>query len=567
MRTEAEIAEAKDKWYSAAYSSTVVAGVFVAVTAAVLFVSYLQIKVVVPLREERLEAMKLRIVETPNDEKLLGDIRQLDLEVRRSRTRHHVLVARSGVLILCGLVVFVVCIKITVNLSRKLPYPQGHPDTHKEQIQQASFARWATAGGLGVIGLFVLILAIRPVTDFNQTEAIAPPFASAEEIAANWPCFRGPGGVGVSKFANIPTTVDGVLWKTEVPGKGFSSPIVWGDKVFLSSGDTEKLDVSCFDIATGRMLWDGDVPSTALDKVTYQADTGFAASTMATDGRRVYAIFATGDIAAFNFAGEHLWAFSLGVPDSTYGYATSLIMYKNTLIVQYDHGGTGDDLSRLIAIDGFSGRTIWETKRPVPGSWTSPIIVETGKGLQLITCADPWIISYNPVDGKEIWRADCLGTDPAPSAVFADEMIFAVHPYSKLVAVKTDGTGDVTKTHIAWTADEGIPDICSPLADGKRVYMLTSDGYLTCYGVADGKMVFDKDIELSFFASPSLVADKVYLLDEDGELIVFTSGDEYKEVARSKLGEKCYASPAFVDGRIFIRAEKNLYCIGNKVSD
>ena len=287
---------------------------------------------------------------------------------------------------------------------------------------------------------------------------------------------------------------------------------------------------------------------------------------MATDGRRVYAIFATGHVAAFNFHGERLWSKHLGTPDSSYGYATSLEVYRDLLLIQYDHGYGDDPKSRLIALNGFSGETVWETKRPVPGSWTSPIVAETPQGSQLITCGDPWVISYDPQSGREIWRANCLGTDVAPSAIYAGGLVFAICPdYGnlKLVAIKPDGTGDVSETHIAWTAEEGIPDICSPVSDGEFVFLLTTHyAELTCYRLSDGSKLWKKDLEKTFYASPSLVGENLYLLSADGTLIVAQAGLEYKEVARSELGDTCHASPAFADGRIFIRGKKDLYCIG-----
>jgi len=181
---------------------------------------------------------------------------------------------------------------------------------------------------------------------------------------------------------------------------------------------------------------------------------------------------------------------------------------------------------------------------------------------QLITVADPFVVSYDPATGKEIWRAECVGGDLAPSPICAGGMVFAIQPYSQMVAIKPTGQGDVTKTHVAWKAEDGIPDICSPVSNGTYVYLLDSEGLLTCYNVADGKKVYEHEMKEQCRASPSIVGDKLYVLDLKGFMHVAQVGPEYKDLSKCELGEECFASPAFVDGRIYIRGVKNLYCIG-----
>ncbi|KKL08170.1 hypothetical protein LCGC14_2578550, partial [marine sediment metagenome] len=193
-----------------------------------------------------------------------------------------------------------------------------------------------------------------------------------------------------------------------------------------------------------------------------------------------------------------------------------------------------------------------------------PIVAQTPQGPQLITCAEPLVIAYDPQSGRELWRASCLGADVAPSPIFAGGLVFAVNSNIELVAIKVDGSGDVSKTHIAWRAEDGIPDICSPVSDGELVFLLTSDyAKLTCYRLSDGTRLWQQDFEESFNASPSLVGGLLYLLTTDGTMIVAQAGLEYREVARFELTDTCRASPAFTDGRIFIRGDQNLYCIGN----
>jgi outer membrane protein assembly factor BamB len=158
---------------------------------------------------------------------------------------------------------------------------------------------------------------------------------------------------------------------------------------------------------------------------------------------------------------------------------------------------------------------------------------------------------------------ECLGTDVAPSPIYADGLVIAIEPYVKLVAIQPDGRGDVTQTHIAWRDETDAPDICSPVGNSELIFSLTTFGTLSCYKVTDGTKLWEKDVEGSFQASPSLVGDRLYLLNEKGVMFIVEAGEKHRELARCELGEACYASPAFTDGRIYIRGIENLYCIGN----
>jgi len=554
--------------YQAALRSAVVGGVFSVIVLVLLVVNYLQIKVLDPLRAERLEMMKVKFIGESTSTELLSEIRQLDLDIRRDRIRRQVFSRRGGYLLLGGLAVFVIGLKWTATLRKRLPMPGAVGDKQARQVRAAAMARWSVTAGLGLFAVAALIIALAPQVDL--VEDVAPSYPTEEEVNKNWAGFRGPGGAGISAYTNIPVkwdgkTGEGIIWKTKVPLRGHNSPVVWEGRVFVSGAKKGKRRVYCFDVLTGGLLWTGDVTGTVTSSsgaVDVMEDTGYAAPTVATDGRRVYAIFANGDVGCFDFDGKSIWSKSLGVPDSTYGYASSLAMYQNLLLIQYDQGMEEDAKSRMIAMDGFSGQVVWEVKRPVAGSWTSPVVAKVGGQYQLITCSDPWVIGYNPTTGAQLWQAECGGADVAPSPIYAGGLVFAVSPYEHIVAVRPDGQGNVTDTHVAWSAEDGIPDICSPVSNGRLVFLLHTAGTLTCYQCADGRMLWEKDLDTSFNASPSLVGNRIYLLSTKGVMFIAEVGAEYTEIARCELGEKTQASPAFADGRIYIRAGKNLYCIG-----
>jgi len=398
---------------------------------------------------------------------------------------------------------------------------------------------------------------------------------SCEDMQQNWPRFRGADGSGVpvlSTHTNFPLTWDiqsgaGVLWKVPVRAKGYSSPIVWNDRVFLSGDRKNKGTVLCFNAISGDLLWertlDTPVPPGSQDWEAPES-AGMAAATMATDGQRAYAIFANGDVAAFDFQGNRVWARQLGLPDNDYGHTTSLALWKTRLIVQMDQGSADENKSRLTAIDGATGETIWERHRPVDASWASPIVIDAAGRPQILTLSTPWAIAYDPRDGSELWRVGGINGEVTPSPIFAGGLIFVISPYEALYAITPDGRGDVTDTHVAWFTDEWIRDICSPVSNGDLLFNLMTSGLLTCFNVKDGTKQWEHDFDTEIQASPAIVGKRLYLFEHTGKVIVLELGRQFKALAQSDLGEPVYASPAFVEGRIYIRTAKSLFCLGGK---
>ncbi|MHC4545543.1 MAG: outer membrane protein assembly factor BamB family protein [Planctomycetota bacterium] len=611
--------KATSQWYYTAVTTAVIGGVFSLIALELMLFNYFQRTVAEPKRADKLEEFKIQLRQHPNDQQLMlwiqeldlqsvadpnrakqleavkaeilanpdeqsllprlqklflqvrqDRIRELDLQIRKVRIRRWDFSRRGSYLLLGGVVVFLIGIKSASAYKKKLPAPQLQPDKRNKQVRKAIYARWTVTVGLVILGSGALFLTTRPWIDLSTADMQATSYPSMAEIKKNWPRFRGPGGLGISAYTNIPESWNGtkgetILWKSKVPLPGYNSPIVWEDRVFVTGADPNKRQVYCFDALSGKLLWERGVTSASKPiELSEEGGPGYAAPTAVTDGRRICAIFPTGDVGCFNFDGKNLWTRNLDTPDSGYGYATSLAMYRNLLLIQYDQGGSAEDeMSKLIALDTFSGRTVWETKRPVPNSWSSPIIAEIGNQPQIITCADPWVIAYE-ANGVELWRAKCLGGEIAPSPIYAAGRIFAIEPYATLVAIKPDGRGDVTKTHIEWSIEENTPDTSSPVGNNKFIFLLTTEGMLTCYKTTDGTKVWDKDLVMNFLASPSLVGDRLYLLSEKGVMLIAEISTEYKEVAKCELGENCFASPAFMDGRIYIRGLENLYCIGDK---
>lgn len=577
---DAEVARAH---YRASVRVAVVVGVLSLIILALLLSNHLLFRMSDPLDSKKLMELKDSLRRQPEDDSLKEQIRELDLELRKEYFRRREFSRIGAYLLLGSASVFLIGSGIAASYRKRLPMPQRASE--EQDGRAAALARQAVA----VFGAFAFGFALALVILDNglqyqvfpdagdQTASVeqAPaeepemPYPSAEEIKRNWPRFRGPGGLGVSNYSNAPVSWDGeagqgILWKTRIPLPGKNSPVVWGDRVFLTGATEKERAVYCFDANSGEMLWSRpveNVPFSEPEPPEVSEDTGFAAPTLATDGQRVYAIFANGDLICFDFDGNQIWARSLGPFKNVYGYASSLNMYQNLLIVLLDQGGAEDGISEIIGIEGTSGKTIWETDRPVPNSWATPIIIDTGEREEIITCGNPWVIAYEPVSGKELWRAKCLGGDIAPSPVYGNGLVFVTNTYEILAAIRPGGQGDVTETHIVWTAEDGLPDICSPFTNGELVFLLETYGFLTCYDAEDGAKVWEQDLDETFTASPSLAGNNLYFLTDDGIMIIVEAGREFKEVGRSKLGENSEACPAFLDGRIYIRGEENLYCI------
>ena len=416
-----------------------------------------------------------------------------------------------------------------------------------------------------------------PVTATKGGEEETPAEESTELAAdryqENWPRFRGPGGMGVVDAGDWPTEWDGasgknVVWKTEVPAPGNSSPVIWGGRIFLTGGTEKKREVLCFAREDGRLLWRTEVPTPPdfdPSDLYLMDPTGYAAPTAVTDGERVYAFFATADLAAVDFEGNLVWNKHLGDPNNTYGIAVSPIFYGGQLILQFDRGTMPEDeLSRLIAFDPKTGEEEWSVKRPVVNSWSTPVVAETETGTELITSAAPWVISYDPEMGTELWRAKVLSGDVAPCPVVKDSVAYVTNEYAKVAAIQTGGVGDVTDDRVKWTAQDGMSDAPSPICDGDRFLQIHSRGRMTCYDAEDGELLYDERLDSSFWASPTLVGTTVYLPSAEGRTYLFEFTDKLEISSTHELGEPILATPAFADSFIYIRGENHLFCIGEE---
>jgi outer membrane protein assembly factor BamB len=582
---QAEKPQLAGSLYRSLVATAWVAGAFCAVLCAVMLYQHTTATNNDPWKSPQLIALKEKLAAEPRDEAVKQEIRRLDFEFRQHYRRRLALDGLGGWLLLGGALVLVVTGRQAWELNRKLPLPQPRTDATEQALRRSARARWSVAGA-GIVLVFALAIVALSLDSAlpdsaagwqkllgkgAAAEGVSPQELPAlAEFQANWPRFRGWDGSGFSALTNTPLAWElksgaGIAWKVAMTAPGHSSPIVWSNRVFLSSGDAAKRSVSCFDAASGQMLWQRpieNVPGSPAKQPEVPEETSFAAATMATDGRRAFAIFANGDLAALKFDGSVAWAKNLGVPKNLYGLATSLAVWPGHLLVQYDQGDTEAAGSKLLALDPATGRVLWERPRQVPASWASPIVVEAAGQPQIITLAKPWVAAYALADGTELWRAEFLDGEVTPSPVFAAGLVLAISPSAKFSALRPDGAGDVSKSHVSWTAEDNVPDVTSPVANSELAFAVTSGGMLSCFDLKDGKKVWEKDFELETQASPSLVGDRILVLTTKGVAVVVEAGRQFKEIARSELPDKFLASPAFAGGRMFLRGVTNLWCVG-----
>jgi outer membrane protein assembly factor BamB len=370
-------------------------------------------------------------------------------------------------------------------------------------------------------------------------------------------------------------TGENIVWKIPVSAAGNSSPVLWGDRLFLTGAAADLQKVLCFSRVDGKLLWQTVIapprPQVQPDEIIVQEDkpaeglpaTTYAAPTPATDGERVYATYASADIAAVDFAGRIVWQRNLGKPESSYGRATSLLVHQGMVIVQFDRGDSPEaGLSAMLALNAKTGNTLWSTPRPVRQSWCTPVLATVAGHVQLIAGGSPLLIAYDPDDGKELWRCDGMGSDVAASPTFANGLVYFTNENAKVFAIRP-GAGDVTNTNVVWTGDQGMSDAASPACDGRVFLQANSRGRITCYDAKDGRLLWDKDLGCTIWASPTIAGNLAYIVAEDGKVYVFDLvKEESRLVATCNLGEMLYATPAFADGRIYFRGRKNLFCVG-----
>jgi outer membrane protein assembly factor BamB len=436
----------------------------------------------------------------------------------------------------------------------------------------------------------------------------APKLPAAAPANGSWPSFRGPSASGVADGQHLPDRWDGktgenILWRTPIPGLAHSSPIVWGDRVFVTTaissrpnatfkpglyGDGDASDdrsrhkwmLYAIDKHTGKIVWEriafeGEPRNKRHIKSTY------ASASPATDGRIVVAWFGSQGVHAYDVNGTPLWKVDLGrvdmgaydIPSYEWGPASSPIIWNGLVLLQCD---TQAD-SFVLALDAATGKTVWKTARQELPSWGTPTVVTTGDRAELVTNAANYIRGYDARTGEELWRLGGSSKITAPTPIFANGLVIVAsgrRPERPIFAVRPGARGDLTlgkdtasSAAVAWSKTARGSYMPTPLAYGGILYALNNDGVFDAYEVETGKEIYRQRLDpvgSGFSASPVAADGRIYLSNEDGEMLVIAAGREFRRISTNSMGELLMATPALSAGVMYVRSSSSLFAIGNR---
>jgi len=404
--------------------------------------------------------------------------------------------------------------------------------------------------------------------------------------ADNWPQWRGPSMNGLSAEKNLPikwTHTENITWKLALPAWSGSTPIVWGDRIFLNVADDLKvthgdnLHLWCIDRTKGTIAWQRPLGSGNHQERKQNMST----PSPVTDGTGVWVMTGTGILKSFDFDGNERWIRDIqkdyGRFGLNWGYGSSPLLYGDSLYVQVLHGMRTDDPSYLLRIDNATGKTVWKVERPTrarmesPDAYTTPALLRYGHNTEIVVTGGDVVTGHDPVTGKELWRADGLNPDNdanyriVASPVTHGDLIIAPTRERPMLALKAGGRGDVSRSHVLWTFGNG-PDVPTPVTDGTYVYVVNDRGIMFCLDARTGKDIYGRQRLRpgTYSSSPVLADGRIYVTNEDGLTSVVKAGPAFEVLAENDLNDYTLSSPAISEGQIFIRTAKALWCIGNK---
>jgi len=398
--------------------------------------------------------------------------------------------------------------------------------------------------------------------------AVLTPVASSN--GAEWPGWRGPLRNGVTTDIGVPiewSESENVFWKSALPGAGTSNPIVWGDSVIVTASegtDHGELHVLCLDQDTGQERWHHQLWGTAPS--LFYPHSGMASPSPVTDGRRVFAFFGTGDVFCFDMEGGLLWQRALsheyGRFQNRFAASSSPVLFDGKLIIQCDHYGD----SYVIALNPETGANLWKIDRSETWhSWSSPQIMKSDGGHELILSGSKRLDAYDPASGEMLWTVGGLAQECIPTPVFGHGLLYAVSgPNGHHFAIRPGGRGDVTDSHVVWKHRRGTSFVPSAIIVNERYYLVDDKGFARCWSIPAGKELWRKRFKGKYTASPVAADGKLFFVNETGTTLVLdATTPEYVELDRNEIGEDVLSSPAIAHGRFFLRTAEHLYCIGD----
>jgi outer membrane protein assembly factor BamB len=416
--------------------------------------------------------------------------------------------------------------------------------------------------------LKVLDSADRRAEGANRPDISIEPIYPADDAEHNWTSLRGPTQMGLVPASSLPKTWD-IVWKTPLPGRGNSAPIIWGDQLFVTAegprpeaadASPERFMVS-IDRHSGHERWRHAAPPPAEVEKLYWKNT-FASSTVVTDGERVIAFFGNSGLVCCDLAGQRLWHRDLGTFPTMHGPGTTPVLYRDLVIVVQDQR-QGQGTSLFAAYDKHTGEPRWRHERPQQAGWSSPVLLRIGGRDELIYNGSHIVISYDPATGAELWRARGTTEESIPMIVAGGGLLYSASGRNgPIFAIRPGGTGDITETHVVWRNERGGPLVPTPTYHDQRLYQVNDTGILTCLDATTGDTVWQQRLRGRFSMSPLLIGETLLVVSEEGLATVFRTGDRYEMLHEHDLGETVLATPAVLDGRLYVRTDAHLMCIG-----
>ena len=390
------------------------------------------------------------------------------------------------------------------------------------------------------------------------------------EAAKYWPRWRGPSGQGHvsgTNYTDTWSTKEHIKWRVPVPGEGHSSPIVWGDSIFLTTATDggAKVGLIAFRRSDGSRLWHTEVPSSGIEHVYWKNSR--ASATPTTDGERIYASFGTHGLAAFDFSGKIVWHRQLGALANYHGSAGSPVLYKDRIFLFQDHGGSAALKSFVAAFDAKTGKTIWWKDRAATVGWGTPVVIQAGDRDELVVSSQRRIHSYNPDTGDELWTVNGNMAEVIPTPVVGHGFVFCSSGRAgPTFAIRPGGAGDVTTSHVAWTSPRGSPFVPSGLVHGDLLYLVNDmQSILTVFHAKTGELAYQdrlgEPVREGFSSSPVAVGNKIFLTNDEGRTFVVEAGPVFKLLRTNDMGSRVIASPALVDGVWYWRTDRELVAI------
>jgi len=544
-------------------------GVFTFVIAITMLLSLIQLKTMDPINSPSLQAVKDQFDRDPDNRDKAEQVRAIDLMARKAYFSSRWQVEAGSYLLLAGAIVFVFFQRLVAGSEK--PPRTLRPDKPDIVTEKVTNRRYLVISA-GAVTLLAIISSFVLRTDLpapgrsaaeNQIADLSVPINGTnlpDEV--NFPFFRGEGSRGTAGGTGYPAEWNGtegtnIRWKTPVPKSGKNSPVIWGDKLFLTGAENGDCEIYCINKNSGESIWTGSAsgfPGASADVPESDVEAGMAVPTAAVNEKEVCAIFGNGNLVCYDHDGKLIWGKNVGVPKSTYGYSASLIIYDKLLLVQYD----SQDKITVSGYELSSGELKWETIRSGRPVNSSPVLATFDGQPQLLINGNPNVSAYDPVSGKELWSLPGVSGDVAPSLAVNSKMVFAAQDYYSIVALKPGKTGAKV-----WSDNTFTPDASSPVANDKFLFIATGSGDVACYDTEKGDTLWSHYFEEPFYASPIIADDRVYLLDRAGVMHVVKASGGFQLIAESPVGERTDCTPAFSEKSIYIRTKSNLYCISN----